>query len=84
MEYETKENWLSSFMRRVWWTYLVIGGMMIGFAFGTLNMQLEAINQGFMHYNAKTGVKEWGVTTDISLTEKLPQDIFVTPRKDKK
>jgi len=38
-EYETKENWLAAFMRRVWWTYLVVGGIVIGFAIGTMNMQ---------------------------------------------
>lgn len=80
-EYETKENWLSSFMRRVWWTYLVVGGMVVGFAFGTVNMQLEAINQGIAHYHSQTGKWQWGVSSEIMLSDKLPEDIFTTQKK---
>ena len=74
-EYETKENWLSAFMRRIWWTYLVAGGMLIGFAFGTLNMQSEAINKGFAHYHSQTGKWEWGYVADIKIEEPLPTTV---------
>lgn len=76
-----KENWLASFMRRVWWTYLVAGGMLIGFAFGTINMQSEAINQGLAHYHSQTGKWQWGVSSEIMISDKLPEDIFTTPKK---
>jgi len=82
-EYETKENWLAAFFRRVWWTYLVIGGMMIGFAFGTLSMQSEAINQGFAHYHAQSGKWKWGVSSEIMLSETIPEDVFIQ-KKGKK
>lgn len=79
------ENWLSAFMRRVWWTYLVIGGMLIGFAMGTLNMQSEAINKGYAHYHAKTGRWQWGVSTDIILSDTIPEEILMeSPKKGQK
>ncbi len=81
MEYETeiKENWLSSFFRRMWWTYLVIGGMIVGFALGTINMQSEAINKGFAHYHSQNGKWQWGVSSEIMLSSQLPEEILTMP-----
>ena len=60
MEMETeKEGFIKSTLRRIWWTYLVIGGMAVGFYVATIQMQNEAIQHDAAHYDSKTGYWDW-------------------------
>jgi len=68
----THENWLQAFLRRLWWAYLIVGGLALGYAFATLQYRAEAVERSFAHYDSRTGNWEWGMVSDISIEEPMP------------
>jgi len=57
--YEEKEGFIKASLRRLWWTYILIGGMLIGYYLGVNQFQKEAVEIGLAGHNYKTGSWEW-------------------------
>lgn len=73
MEMENeKEGFIKSTLRRIWWTYLVIGGMAVGFYVATIQMQNEAIQHDAAHYDSRTGSWDWN---ELSISEEKQEVI---------